>query len=92
MGSRSGSPNLSDMIAAEQSSIREAERCRANEEFKSGASYPGFRERVCLGSQILVEIRTNKKVLLFLSAAVLPLRSATEHYLSAIVNIFRLLG
>ncbi|DAA74170.1 TPA_exp: MIF domain protein [Trichophyton benhamiae CBS 112371] len=62
MGSRSGSPNLSDMIAAEQSSIREAERCRANEEFKSGASYPGFRERVCLGSQILVEIRTNKKV------------------------------
>ncbi|OAL68763.1 hypothetical protein A7D00_7329 [Trichophyton violaceum] len=61
MSSRSGSPNLSDTLAAEQS-IREAERCRANEEFKAGAQYPSFKDRVSFGSQILVEIRTNKKV------------------------------
>lgn len=91
MSSRSGSPDLSDTLAAEQS-IREAERCREREEFKSGTSYKSFSERVKLTSQILVEIRTSKKVLPFLSIAVLSLRSATEHYLSAIVNIFRLLG
>ncbi|EZF29315.1 hypothetical protein H101_07009 [Trichophyton interdigitale H6] len=69
MSSRSGSPDLSDTLAAEQS-IREAERCREREEFKSGTSYKSFSERVKLTSQILVEIRTSKKVLPFLSIAV----------------------
>lgn len=79
MSSREGSPDLSDTLAAEQ-----AERCREKEDFKSGILPRNVSDKISLGSQVLVEIRTNKKVLLFLSNAVLPLRSATEHYLSAI--------